>query len=75
MVDQSLLEILVCPETKQPLKVAEPGLIERLNASIREGSLASRGGQVVTEPLAEGMEVKGVMAETGAGERCAATTG
>ena len=55
MVDQSLLDILVCPETKQPLKVADAGLIERLNASIREGSLTSRGGQVVTDPLSEGL--------------------
>lgn len=55
MVDQSLLEILVCPETKQPLTVAEAGLIERLNVAIRRGSLTSRGGQAVTEPLAEGL--------------------
>jgi uncharacterized protein YbaR (Trm112 family) len=55
VVDQSLLEILVCPETKQPLHVADAGLIERLNASIREGSVASRGGQAVTDPLVEGL--------------------
>ena len=55
MVDQSLLDILVCPETKQPLRVADAGLIERLNASIRQGSLAARGGQIVTDPLVEGL--------------------
>ena len=55
MVDQSLLDILVCPETKQPLKVADAGLLERLNASIQEGSLTSRGGQVVKDPLTEGL--------------------
>ena len=55
MVDQSLLEILVCPETKQPLRLAEAGLIERLNTSIQEGTLVSRGGQTVTEPLVEGL--------------------
>ena len=55
MVDQSLLEILVCPETKQPLHVADAGLIERLNMSVGDGSLATRGGQPVTEPLVEGL--------------------
>jgi len=55
VVDQSLLEILVCPETKQPLRLAEPGLIERLNASIETGSLSTRGGQTVTERLLEGL--------------------
>ena len=55
VVDQSLLEILVCPETKQPLRVADAALIQRLNASIEAGSLTTRGGQSVTEPLAEGL--------------------
>jgi len=55
MVDQSLLEILVCPETKQPLHVADSGLIERLNDSIRKGSVVARGGQAAGEPLTEGL--------------------
>ncbi|HUF76141.1 MAG TPA: Trm112 family protein [Longimicrobiales bacterium] len=55
MVDQSLLEILVCPETKQPLRLADAGLIERLNESVRQGSLVTRGGQTVTDPLTEGL--------------------
>ena len=55
MVDQSLLEILVCPETKQPLRVADSALIERLNASIRKGSVVARGGQTVSDPLVEGL--------------------
>jgi uncharacterized protein YbaR (Trm112 family) len=55
LVDQSLLEILVCPETKQSLQVADTGLLERLNASIEEGSLSARGGRLLREPLAEGL--------------------
>jgi uncharacterized protein YbaR (Trm112 family) len=55
VVDQNLLEILVCPESKQPLRVADSELIERLNHSIRDGTLVSRGGQAVTEPLVEGL--------------------
>jgi uncharacterized protein YbaR (Trm112 family) len=55
VVDQSLLEILVCPETKQSLHVADAALLERLNASIREGSVASKSGQIVTDPVSEGL--------------------
>ena len=55
MVDQSLLDILVCPETKQPLRAAEAALLERLNASIREGSLTTRGGAKVSEQIVEGL--------------------
>ena len=31
MVAQALLDILVCPESKQELRPAEPGLLARLN--------------------------------------------
>jgi uncharacterized protein YbaR (Trm112 family) len=55
LVDQSLLDILVCPETKQPLRVADAALIDRVNASVESGSLKSRGGEVVKEPLTEGL--------------------
>lgn len=55
MVDQSLLDILVCPETKQPLRVADAALLERLNDSIRKGAVVARGGQTVNDPLAEGL--------------------
>lgn len=55
MVDQSLLDILVCPETKQPLHAAELALLERLNASIREGSVKTRAGEAVSEEIVEGL--------------------
>ncbi len=55
MVDQSLLDILVCPETKQPLRVANAELLERLNTSIREGSVTNRGGDTVSEDIDEGL--------------------
>lgn len=55
MVDQSLLEILVCPETKQPLEQAEAALLERLNAAIRDGSVSTRGGDPVSEEITEGL--------------------
>lgn len=55
MIDQSLLDILVCPETKQPLHVADRALLDRLNASIREGSVTNRGGEPVTVGLDEAL--------------------
>jgi uncharacterized protein YbaR (Trm112 family) len=55
LVDQRLLDILVCPETKQPLRAAEAALLERLNASIRDGSVTTRGGEKVTDPIDEGL--------------------
>ncbi len=55
MIDQSLLDILVCPETKQPLRVADRALLDRLNASISEGSVTNRGGEPVTVGLDEAL--------------------
>ena len=54
-VSQELLEILVCPETKQPVSPASEELIARLNAQIEEGSLRNRGGSAVEAVLAEGL--------------------
>jgi uncharacterized protein YbaR (Trm112 family) len=55
MVDQELLDILVCPETKQPVRVADGELLARLNASIEAGQVTNRGGQSVTAPVTEGL--------------------
>lgn len=55
MVDPQLLEILVCPDTKQPVREAEPELVDRLNAAIGNGAVTNRGGDVVKEPLDGGL--------------------
>jgi uncharacterized protein YbaR (Trm112 family) len=55
MIDPELLEILVCPETKVPVRVADPALLERLNAAIREGRVINGGGKTVTEQLEAGL--------------------
>ncbi len=55
MIEQTLLDILVCPATKQPLRVADEDLLKRLNASIEAGSVTNRGGEAVTTPLAEAL--------------------
>ena len=50
-LDQELLDILVCPETKQPVSLADAELLDRLNARVRDGTLENRSAQTVAEPL------------------------
>ncbi len=53
--DSELLKILCCPETRQPLALAPAAVIANLNRQIAAGTLRSRGGQAVAEPLAAGL--------------------
>ena len=55
MVDQELLDILVCPETRQPVRLADEATLSRLNAAIARGGVRNRGNQPVTEPVLEGL--------------------
>ena len=54
-ISKELLEILACPETKQPLTLADTALVETLNARIRQGQVTNRGGETVTEPMDAGL--------------------
>lgn len=55
MIDDKFLEILLCPETHQPLARAEEGVIERLNGEIKGGKLVNRAGEAVSEVLTGGL--------------------
>lgn len=55
MISKELLEILACPETKTPVRLADAALLKRLNARIAEGSVLNRDGRPVTEPIVEGL--------------------
>ena len=55
MLDPELLEILVCPETKQGLRPADEALLQRINAAIEAGTLTSRGGEAVKERADEAL--------------------
>lgn len=55
MVDPQLLEILVCPDTRQPVRQAGPELLDRVNAAIEQGTVRNRAGDVVKEPLEGGL--------------------
>lgn len=54
-ISKDLLDILLCPESKQPLAPAEPAMLETLNQRIAQGTLTNRGGTVVSEPLDGGL--------------------
>lgn len=50
-----LLQILVCPETKQPLQLADETLLEKLNQKVSQGQLRNREGKEVKEELTAGL--------------------
>ena len=54
-VNPELLEILVCPETRQPVAPAGAAVLSGLNQAIAAGSVRNRGGEAVTQALQEGL--------------------
>lgn len=54
-IDQELLDILVCPENRTPVSMADTVLLDRLNAAIEGGAVENRSGDAVTEPVTEGL--------------------
>ena len=55
MIDQELLDILACPETKEGLTVAENTVVERINEKIKAGDLKNRGGEDIKEVINGGL--------------------
>lgn len=55
MVDASLVAILACPETHQPVQVADAATVAKVNAAIAAGSLENRDGEPVTEAIQGGL--------------------
>jgi len=55
MIRQELLNIIVCPETKQDLVIAENGIVEKINILIENGELQNRSKQKVTEKIDGGL--------------------
>jgi len=54
-VDQELLGILVCPETKQPVRRAGSDLLHLLNRAIDAGEVKTRDGKLVEDRIEEGL--------------------
>ena len=54
-VDKHLLEILVCPVTKTPVKLLSKDKLAILNREVEKGSVTYVNGSVVEAPLDEGL--------------------
>jgi len=55
MIDAELLDILVCPETRQTVRLAGPEVIANVNTAIEAGSVTNRAGEVVQTKLEAGL--------------------
>ena len=50
-----LVDILVCPDSKQSVRMLGEGEIQELNERITRSELKNRRGEVLTEPLEGGL--------------------
>jgi uncharacterized protein YbaR (Trm112 family) len=55
MVDPELLKILVCPENKTPVTLADEALLAKVNGAIDAGTLKNRGGEAVEAKIDGGL--------------------
>ena len=55
MLDEKFIKILACPETKKPLALAQPDLVDKVNASIERGTVVNKGGEKVTKKIDGGL--------------------
>ena len=54
-IDQELLDLLICPESKQPLALAPQDVLTWVNAKIRARRLRNRGGEIVESEIREAL--------------------
>ncbi len=55
MIDEELLSILVCPENKTPVKLADAALVAKVNEAVASGALKNRGGDKVETKVDGGL--------------------
>lgn len=58
-MDQDFLDMLRCPMTRQPLRLASAAELSAVNAAIGKGGLKNRGGETVTQQLQAGLVPEG----------------
>jgi len=51
MLDPELLKLLCCPETHQPLHLADTSLLDQLNQKVPQGTVITRSRKTVSEPI------------------------
>jgi len=54
-IDRKLLEILVCPVTKQSVSVLTENKLLSLNKKIAAGAVENHGGKALSEPLSQAL--------------------
>lgn len=55
MLDPELLDILVCPETRTALRMADDDLLKALNRAVEGGAVRNRRGELLTDPVTAGL--------------------
>ena len=55
MIDRDLLSLLVCPETKKNLELADEATIAKVNAAIAEKKAFTKGKEKVEQPIDGGL--------------------
>jgi uncharacterized protein YbaR (Trm112 family) len=55
VIDKDYLQMLACPDTRQPLEEASPELILSLNERVAKGLVKNKGGTQVKEPIQAGL--------------------
>ncbi len=59
MIDDELLSLLACPETKKNLVLIDEDLVRRINDKIASGQVLTRMKGKVTEPIEGGLMREG----------------
>ena len=54
-MDKKLLDILVCPATRQPLALLDKAALETLNRAVAGGTVKRNDGSPLAEPLREAL--------------------
>ena len=55
VIDKDYLQMLACPDTRQPLEEAPPELILSLNERVAQGLVRNKGGAEVKDPIQAGL--------------------
>ncbi len=55
MVDQELLDILVCPENKTTVKLVDDDALAKINGAIQAKTLKNRAGETIEESIDGGL--------------------
>jgi uncharacterized protein YbaR (Trm112 family) len=54
-MDRKLLDLLVCPASRQPLALLDAAGLEQLNLAIAEGRVKRKDDSTLSEPLREAL--------------------